>query len=626
MRVATFDTETNGLFPDVDRVWCAAVKDHDSGEIKTFTPDSIHLLPDYLGQYDVLVGQNTIGFDFKVLKKVFNWEYKGTKVDTLLMSRMQRPKRRAPKGSTAGPHSVESWGLRLGHSKVEHDEWDKYSPHMLQRCIEDVEIQYSMYQAILQEGKGEGWRNAHMLNHKLHHYLGVQEDYGWNVDRQLMDNSIACLLRWIGRIDDVVDPRMPLIVEINEGKKDGEVGYVRKPFKKNGELVQRILSYYETEDQGGSTRIGGPFSRICFRPVNLDKNVEVKDFLLDSGWKPAEWNYNNAGAKTSPKLSKDDPFDGVQGGLGKLIAKRVQCKQRLGIIEGWKENLRPDGRLTAGVSGTAATGRLRHKGIVNVPSPSKKTFFAKQMRNIFIASPGMVMVGVDSKGNQIRQLAARMNDPVFTQAVLTGTAEEANDHHSLTQKASGVPTREHAKNVFYALIFGAGDAKLGSIIGGRAAQGKELKARLMAGLPGLKRCIEELTVEWRDTAQKWYDKKLGRWTMHNGYITGIDGRPILVESEHAILNYALQSDEAIQMGVGYVMVHKRMEERGYELGKDWGMLIWMHDEYQMEARPEIVEEVGQIACDCIAWAGRYLKIHCPHEGSMKIGNNWTECH
>jgi hypothetical protein len=64
---------------------------------------------------------------------------------------------------------------------------------------------------------------------------------------------------------------------------------------------------------GVPVSIGGPFSRVDFRRVDLDKNSEVKDYLLNLGWIPDEWNTNNVGERTTPKLSKDDSFIGVQG-------------------------------------------------------------------------------------------------------------------------------------------------------------------------------------------------------------------------------------------------------------------------------------------------------------------------
>ena len=630
MRVATFDIETNGLLDTVDTVWCAVVKgiavDGVEGFVERFTPKDIHHLPDYLNNFDELRGHNCIGYDFPILRKLFGWEYKGRKVDTLLMSRLQRPLRKVPPNCLirTGPHSVAAWGYRLGHQKVEHDEWDKYSPEMLHRCAEDVGIQEEIYDALIKEGEGEGWDLAHRINNRMFHYLEEQENTGWPVDLPKLDAHRATLQRWMDKVSAVTEELLPIVLQIDETKKDGVYNYVKKPFKKDGKYSANTVKYMEVAEIPNS--VWGIFSRVSFRLTDLDKPAEVKAYLLSDGWVPEEWNTNNTGERTSPKMSIDDPFNGVSTGVGKLIAKRVQCKQRLGTLNGWHDQLRPDGRLSAMVGGLAVTGRLRHKQIVNVPSPETGSFFAKQMRSIFITKPGWVIVGVDSMGNQVRQLAARMNDEEFTNAVLFGKKEDGTDIHSVNMRKSGTATRTLAKNFFYGFTFGAGDTKVGSIIGGSREDGKALKEKYFEELPGLKRLIDESTKEWRGTATHVFNKKWNKMEYRNGYIKGLDGRPIQVDSEHKILVSILQSDEAIQMSAAYIKFNDDLGRAGYTRGVDYEPYIWMHDEFQVGCRPDISGRVGELAAQSITWAGNYFKIACPHEGEINIGNNWGETH
>lgn len=638
MKLGIFDIETDGLLPNVSKVHCATVLDHDTEELRSFTPEDIDQLCAYLDTFDVLIGHNVIYYDFPVLRLIFGYEFKGKVVDTLIMSRTQRPNRISPRGCKAGPHSVEAWGFRLGHAKVEHEDWENYSPAMLHRNREDVLIQKQIYDELLEEGRGEGWMKAHRLNNNLFRYLQLQEEYGWAVDEEHLDYCIATLKRWMQRVKDVLEHKLPLHVEVDEGKRDGEYNWVRKPFKKDGSRAKVVHDWianlgpdsgYVAED------VGGPFTRIHFRRLDLDKNAEVKDFLLKQGWQPAAWNQNKEGKRTSPKLSHEDEFEGIQGSMGRLIAKRIQCKQRLGVVEGWKHAIQYDAngvpRIHGGNSGLASTARLKHKLIVNVPSPEKESFFAVWMRKVFTASPGKVMIGVDSAGNQMRQLAARMRmtgnpDEEFEYALLHGDKADGSDMHSVNMRRTGLPTRGHAKNFFYGLIFGAGDWKTGQLVQGGAQEGAAIKEQYFSEMPGIRQTIEVLTAQWRNTAQRYFDPKFNRMVYRNGYIKGIDGRPVLVESEHAILCYALQSDEAIQMAVAYVMMHKWMEERGYKLHEDWAMLYWGHDEFQMESRPEMAQEVLELACEAIRWSGEFLKIPFPHAGDGSIGANWHDCH
>lgn len=625
----TFDIETDNLLPDVTRVWCAVIKDHQTEEVYSFDfykdDTASERFFQKLSTYEVAIGHNCTYFDFPVLKLLFGYEYKGIIVDTLLISRTQRPNRKSPPNCTSGPHSVEAWGIRLGQDKVYNDVWDVYDPILMHRCVEDVEIQYKMYKALLREGKGEGWAPAHRINNKLFYYLQQQQSYGWPIDIEKLDSNIHILHHWIERISNAVQPHLPLKVEVLETKKDGEYNYVRKPFKKDGSLSAHTARWVDDNSYSSSV-VCGPYCRLNIRPTDLDKNKEVKEYLLQSGWIPTEWNYNGDGEKTSPKFSKDDHFEGIQSSLGRLIARRIQCRQRLGILEGWKELIRHDGRLETPVNGIAATGRLRHKTVVNVPSPHSKAFFARQMREVFTHRPGWVMVGVDSKGNQVRQLAARMQDDEFTEAVLHGTSEDGTDIHSLNQRRSGAPSRSKAKNFFYGFIFGAGAPKIATTIGITIPEARALIETYLNELPALKRTIKELTDQWRTSAQKWFDKSNQRWVYRNGYIRGLDGRRVYIDSEHKILAYALQSDEAIQMAYAYVMFHEMVKSRGHILHEHWGMLYWGHDEFQFECIPHLAEELGQIACDAIKKSGEYLNIQCPHDGDVLIGNNWFETH
>jgi DNA polymerase I-like protein with 3'-5' exonuclease and polymerase domains len=541
------------------------------------------------------------------------------------MSRTQRPQRKPPPNCEGGPHSVEAWGIRLGHSKVYNDVWDRFHDKLIERCQEDVEIQYKLYEALRKEGQGEGWAPAHRLNNKLFHYLQLQEEYGWTIDRAKLEHNTYMLQTWMDRIDRHIEPYLPYVIEVNETKISGEYRYVSRPFKKDGSLSANVSGWC-TDSGVYCGAVGGPFTRVTFRKVDLSKNGEVKDYLINSGWEPSEWNYDETGNKRSPKLSKDDEFHGVQGSLGRLIAKRVQCRQRLGVLEGWKEIIREDGRISAQVAGIANTGRLRHKGIVNVPSPHSKAFFAKQMRQVFVAKDGWTMVGVDSKGNQIRQLAARMQDKEFTDAVLHGTQEDGTDLHSLNQKRSGAQSRSKAKNFFYGFIFGAGPGKIASTIGITVAEAKALIATYLSEMPGLKSLIDNMAQSWRTTAQKYFDPSRRQYIYRNGKIKGVDGRPIVIDSEHKILAYTLQSDEAIQMAVAYVLVHEYAQGAGLKLHEDWGMLIWMHDEYQMECKPQYKEKLAALACKAIKDAGEVLNIQCPHDGDALFGNNWYETH
>lgn len=627
MKIGFLDIEANGLLNTVTKVHCAVVKNKSTKEVRKFRPNEIQELLAYLDTFDVLIAHNGIGYDFPLLRKLYGYVYKGKVVDTLLMSRLLNPKRLVPfncPNKTAGPHSIESWGWRVGRGKPEHNDWENYSEDMLHRCSEDVEILELTYDALMEEAKGGNWRNAFLLTFELFTHLQKQEEYGWLVDQKHMHFCIRQLTKWIERIDRVIVPKLPLVIEIEETKKEGVYNYIKRPFLKSGAYSQSVIDWSSNCGIDLSDKpISGCFSRISFRRTNLNSGDETKDFLLSSGWEPLEWNTNDEGQRTSPKLSKDDPFEGVDGKVGKLVAKRVQCRHRRSTVEGLLELIRPDGRIPSIVNTLAVTGRATHRNIVNIPKAG--SFYGKQMRSIFTSADGFVLVGTDSAGNQLRQLAGRMNNPVYTKALIEGKKEDGTDNHSLTRDIGDLDSRDIAKNVIYCLLFGGGDAKLAKTAKKPVGSGAMLRDKLYRGLDGLGVLMEKLVKEWRSTARQRFNRQFNRMEYFDGVITGLDGRPIKVSSEHQLLVYLLQSDEALHMSKAYVLTANALKVK-YIWGVDYGIVGWIHDEIQIECRKEIAEDVGLICRQSITQAGIYYNIPCPHAGESSIGKNWAETH
>jgi DNA polymerase-1 len=627
MKVGFFDLEANGFLNQATHVHCGVVKVHKSDEIRKFNPRQIYQLLEYLDTFDVLIAHNGIGYDFPLLRKLHHWQFKGKVVDTLIMSRLLNPNRILPYhclNRTAGPHSLEAWGYRVGRGKPEHNDWENYTPEMLHRCTEDTEILALTYEELMNEAKGGNWRNAFLLSFELFTQLQLQEEYGWTVDKVHMETCVRQLTKWIERIDSVITPRLPDILEVGETKLKGEYNYIKKPFLKSGNLSESSLRWCIASGIAvDSGTVGGCFSRITFRKVSLESNNETKDYLLSLGWEPLEWNTDDAGIRTSPKLSKDDPFEGIEGRLGNLVARRVQCKQRRGIIEGLIKLIRPDGKIASVVNTLTVTGRATHRNIVNIPKAG--SFYGKQMRQMFTSRDGYTLVGTDSAGNQLRMLAGRMNNPVYTKALVEGKKEDGSDNHSLTAKIGELESRDIAKNVMYCLLFGGGDAKLAKTAKKPIGSGADLRGKLYRGLDGLGDLVEHITKEWKRTAIQRYNPKFGRMEYANGRITGLDGRPITVPSEHQLLVYLLQSDEAIMMARAYVKLCSDLNEK-YIWGDDYGIVCWYHDEYTIECRPEIAEDVRRISEDAIRWAGEFYNISCPHAGDGNIGKDWYAIH
>lgn len=95
--------------------------------------------------------------------------------------------------------------------------------------------------------------------------------------------------------------------------------------------------------------------------------------------------------------------------------------------------------------------------------------------------------------------------------------------------------------------YGGGDGKIGEIVGGSSKVGKKLKDNFLKSLPSLKKLKDNVAIA------------AGR-----GWIKSIDGSRIRIRSEHAALNFLLQSAGAIVMKQWLVFVCDQADLEGLD--------------------------------------------------------------
>jgi hypothetical protein len=397
---------------------------------------------------------------------------------------------------------------------------------------------------------------------------------------------------------------------------------VSNPFLKTGGYRKQTKDYIDEVYKNipeGCVLVGGPYTRIRFEPFKLGSTTQVKDYLLASGWVPESWNFSlKTGERTSPKLEGE--FQGVDGELPRKVKERITWRHRRSQIEGWLKNVRSDNSLPAGANPCGTnTGRMRHSVVVNVPkantdkqgalvwdTESQRDIYGTQMRSLFIPREGYKLVGHDASGLELRMLAHYMNDPDFTSEILHG------DIHSFNQLKAGLPTRDDAKTFIYAFLYGAGDGKIGSIIGGDESAGKHIKNEFLLSLPSLDRLIRSVKA-----------------ASGKGYLKGLDGRKIVMRRDSTgriqrskALNTLLQCAGAVVMKKSCEILWDSVEREGLRAFK----VLDMHDEGQAEVHPEDLEKYIELAVDSIVKAGEHFKLNIPLAAEAKVGKNMAETH
>jgi len=282
-----------------------------------------------------------------------------------------------------------------------------------------------------------------------------------------------------------------------------------------------------------------------------------------------------------------------------LIAEYLMIQKRVGLLESWIDNVKDDGRVHGRViTNGAVTGRMTHQKPNMGQIPSVNSEYGAECRALWGVTDGNVLVGTDLSGIELRCLAHYMQDPEWQEELLNG------DIHQKNADAAGI-TRPQAKTLIYATLYGAGPTKIGSIVGGGAKEGTKVLQNFYRNTPALSRLMEKV-------------KKVA----NKGYVPGLDGRRILVRSEHAALNSLLQGCGAIIAKQWCIEAHKEFKRQGLSVQQ----VAFVHDEIQIEAQQADAEVVASIMVDSARKAGELLGFRCPVDAEAKIGNNWFDTH
>jgi len=141
------------------------------------------------------------------------------------------------------------------------------------------------------------------------------------------------------------------------------------------------------------------------------------------------------------------------------------------------------------------------------------------------------------------------------------------------------------------------------------ARGKQARASFLAALPAL----NELILRVRKKAMR-------------GFLISLDGSKLKIRSPHAALNTLLQSAGAIIMKQALVILDKDLQLAGLKPACEYEFCANIHDEFQIDVKPEHAKTVAQLAEQSIAKAGEVLDFACPLKGNAAIGQTWADTH
>jgi len=539
------DLEANGLTPDT--IWCVVTKENGVTLVHG-DPDS---LSEALRGSQSVVGHNLIGYDMPVLERLWGITVAPERVlDTLVLSRLYEP-------SKSGGHSLRNWGECLGFPKGDHTDWSQLSQEMIDYCIRDVEVTEAVHQKLMQDMTCFS-PNCIELEHKVQASVQQQEINGWTLDQPLARDLCATFKERMNEIEEDLQQKFPPIVHERWSEKTGK------------QLKDKV----EVFNVGSRQQIA---KRLSSLGVRFDKVTEKGNPIVDEA-----------------------VLETIDLPEAKVVSEYLMLQKRYAQVNSWLEHVKEDGRVHGRViSNGAVTGRMTHQSPNMAQVPASHSPYGHECRSCWTVPEGKKLVGFDASGLELRMLAHYMKDEDYTNEIING------DIHTANQRLAGLESRNQAKTFIYALLYGAGDEKLGSVAGGGRTTGKKLRESFLNNLPSFAALKDRVSN-----------------ASSRGYLTGLDGRRLQVRSEHSALNTLLQAAGAIVMKKALVI----LDDYAKLWKLDYKIIGNIHDEVQSEVAEKDAEKFGWLAVECLKAAGLEFNLRCPLDGEYKVGTTWAETH
>ncbi|MBC5730847.1 DNA polymerase I [Pseudoflavonifractor hominis] len=301
-----------------------------------------------------------------------------------------------------------------------------------------------------------------------------------------------------------------------------------------------------------------------------------------------------------------------------VLEYRQYTKLSSTYVEGLTKVIAPDGRIHTSFQNTVtATGRLSstEPNLQNIPI---RTELGAELRKMFVAGPGNVLVDADYSQIELRLLAHIAGDEHMISAFRSG-----EDIHTITAgQVFGVPPemvtrqmRSAAKAVNFGIVYGISDFSLSQDIGVTRKEAKAYMERYFERYSGVHAYMTDIV----ERARK------------DGFVSTLMGRrrwlPELKSSnfnmrsfgERVALNMPIQGTAADIIKLAMIRVDARLRAEGLKAR----LVLQVHDELIVECPEEEAETVKKLLTEEMEGV---VSLAVPLTADAHVGKSWAEAH
>jgi DNA polymerase-1 len=553
------------------------------------------------------------------------------------------------------PHSLKSWGIRLGEEKIDYHNFSFWTPEMQTYCEQDI-----------------------ITTKKLYEYLN---SYKYFIEGECLEienkfSKLMSLQREVGIVFDMknaVDISNELQSEVNSLEEELKSLFspIIKPEKLDEEGNPIVKQFCRRDKRFGSVNCNPegdrvkPFIGATYCPVKIEEfNPSSRQQIaarLKNKYNVKFDTTDKGSPKVDSKVLQQLPFPEAAKLVTYLDTNKFLSQLGTGDKSWFNYAVEREGvyRIHGSVNSQGAlTGRCTHSNPNAAQVPK-----TKRARSLFLPQEGYLLAGCDASSLEARILAHFLypyDEGSYRDKFLSGA-----DVHEENRELFSLFSRGSAKTLWYGIQYGSGNKKAGLIAYNDLLEVKTLLTCFLARKP-----LEDKQLLILDRAENLYKifikekllevltKELNNWDYEDrgkklkqtvyeqipalkklldaintiidkrGFIYGLDKRKIYIakDKKYKALNYLIQGAGAIAMKKAAILLHEKFLELGLKYYDDFAFVLNVHDEFQMQILPVYKDLFLEYAPWSIREAGAHFKLRCPLDGEAKIGNNWSETH